>query len=558
MKVTHLVWIRRISQGLFVFFFVFLLIESRLPQDVYLRYPLVLSSDLDLRLERPVGFFFQLDPLIWLSCLLSGHHLIEGFWWALAVLLMTLFLGRIFCGFICPLGTIHHVASWVKPALKGEHMLKANQKSPTQRVKYFLLTAILLGALVGVNLTGLMDPISLFFRSLALAVFPGLGVGIKEILDWMAGSDIRILSQLSYRTEVLVSPLFGYDYQSYQTAWFIGLIFLVILLLNRIRPRFWCRVLCPLGALLAVFSRISLLRLEKDREKCTDCGLCTKGCQGAASPMPGQHWENAECLMCLNCLDSCPQGALSLRLRWPPKLNRKPDMGRRALLAGLLAGISIPLLGRLDGQVHKVSDPRLIRPPGSLPEKDFLRLCQRCGLCMKVCPTNVINPTLAEAGMAGFWTPHLIMTLGYCEYTCTLCGSVCPTGAISEISAKEKIERPISIGSVYVDRGSCLPWSGNGPCIVCEEHCPTSPKAIYFRKELVPGPDGKETLVPLPYVDLKRCVGCGICEYKCPVKGRPAIRVISAGESRSPKNQILLQGITESSPTKIFRNILAL
>ncbi len=540
MKATHLVQIRRISQGFFLVLFLFLLIESRLPQDIYLRYSLVFLSEQDLRIGWPLAFFFQLDPLIWLSSLLSGHHLIKGFWWGIALILMTLFLGRVFCGFICPLGTVHHVVSWFRPALKGQRMIEANQKSPSQKVKYFLLSSLLVGALIGLNLTGLIDPISLFFRSLALAVLPGLGVGLKEIFDWMAKTDVRILNQLSYGAEVLVSPVFGYGYQSYQSAWFIGMIFLITILLNRIRPRFWCRVLCPLGALLGIFSRFSILRLEKDLEKCTKCKLCTEGCQGAASPIPGQHWENAECLMCFNCFDFCPEGALSFRFTWHPKLNKKPDMGRRALLTGLLAGISIPLLGRLDGQVHKASEPRLIRPPGSSMEKDFLRLCQRCGLCMKVCPTNVINPTIGEAGMAGFWTPHLIMTQGYCEYTCTLCGSVCPTGAIREISAREKIERPIKIGSVYVDRGRCLPWSGNGPCIVCEEHCPTSPKAIYFRKEVVPGADGKGELVPLPYVDLKRCVGCGICEYKCPVKGRPAIRVISAGESRSLKNQILL------------------
>ena len=159
---------------------------------------------------------------------------------------------------------------------------------------------------------------------------------------------------------------------------------------------------------------------------------------------------------------------------------------------------------------------------------------------MKVCPTDVINPTIGEAGMAGFWTPQLIMIQGYCEYTCTLCGTVCPTGAIREISVKEKIERPIIIGSAYFDRGRCLPWSGNGPCTVCEELCPTSPKAIYLIKGAVPGPDGKGMPVQLPYLDLKRCVGCGICENKCPVKGRPAIRVISAGETRSLKNRILL------------------
>lgn len=215
-------------------------------------------------------------------------------------------------------------------------------------------------------------------------------------------------------------------------------------------------------------------------------------------------------------------------------------MGRRALLAGLLGGVSLPFLGRLDGRVDKVPDPRLIRPPGAVAEKEFLRLCQRCGLCMKVCPTNVINPTLSEAGMAGLWTPRLIMTQGYCEYTCTLCGSVCPTGAIASITAQEKTEQPVIIGSAYVDRGRCLPWSGNAPCIVCEEHCPTSPKAIYLRKAQVPNARSRSIDVQPPYVDLRQCVGCGICEYKCPVQGKPAIRVISVGESRNLDHQILL------------------
>jgi polyferredoxin/formate hydrogenlyase subunit 6/NADH:ubiquinone oxidoreductase subunit I len=539
-KARHLVWLRRITQTLFLCFFVFLLIESRLPQDAYIDYSLAFSSDADLRLNQPVTFFFQLDPLVGLSSLLSGYHLIKGFLWGLVVVLLTILLGRVFCSFICPFGTIHHAIGWVKPSLKSKRMVDANLKTPSQKVKYFLLILLLVGAIIGLNLTGLLDPIALFFRSVALAILPGLGAGLRSIFEAMAASEIKILNLLSYGAEILVSPVFGYKQQAYHTAWFIGLIFLVILFLNRIRPRFWCRTLCPLGALLGIFSRMSILRLEQYPGKCSQCELCTKSCQGAASPRPGLDWETAECLMCFNCYNVCPEDALKFRFKWKPKLNSKPDIGRRAVLGGLLAGISFPLLGRLDGQLDKVSDPRLIRPPGALPEKDFLELCQRCGLCMKVCPTNVINPTLGEAGMAGFWTPRLIMTQGYCEYTCTLCGSVCPTGAIREITAKEKIERPIKVGSAYIDRGRCLPWSGNAPCIVCQEHCPTSPKAIYLINDVVDGADGKKLRVQLPFVDLKRCVGCGICENKCPVRGLPAIRTISAGETRSLKNQILL------------------
>jgi polyferredoxin len=540
LKARHLVWIRRISQTFFLLFFLFLLVESRLPQDVYLDYSVALAVEQEIDLSYPVTFFFQLDPMVWLSALISGQTLIKGFGWALGILGLTFFFGRFFCSFICPFGTIHHLIGTVRPALKGRRMIEANTKKPDQRFKYFLLIVLLFGALLGLNITGLLDPISFLFRSLALAVFPGLGTGIKELFDLLAQSDIKTLNLISYSGEVLVSPVFGYGYKAYQTGWLIGLLFLVTLLINRLRPRFWCRTICPLGALLGVFARFSILRLEKNIEKCTDCKLCIKACQGAATPIPGQPWETAECLFCFNCFDACPEDAVSFHFKWPPLRNKAPDMGRRAVLSGLTAGIFLPFMGRLDGQVHKISDPCLIRPPGSLPEKDFLTLCQRCGLCMKACPTNVINPTLTEAGMAGFWTPNLIMIQGYCEYTCTLCGSVCPTGAIRRIAVKEKIELPIRIGSAYIDRGRCLPWSGNGPCIVCEEHCPTSPKAIRLYEGKIPGPEGRYLDVKLPYVNLKHCIGCGICENKCPVKGKPAIRVLAAGETRSPRNRILL------------------
>ncbi len=348
----------------------------------------------------------------------------------------------------------------------------------------------------------------------------------------------------------MAAPVFGYENKAFATGWFIGILFLFILFLNRIRPRFWCRFLCPLGALLGIFSRFTLLTLQKDEDKCTHCGACAKTCQGAASPEPGQTWQNAECLLCFNCTTVCKEDALAFRFKGFSEKRAKTDITRRAVMGGIVAGISLPLLGRLDGRISKTYAPALIRPPGSLPEPEFLDRCQRCGLCMKACPTYVINPALSQAGLAGFWTPVLNMTLGYCEYTCTLCTGVCPTGAIEKLTAKTKIETPVKIGSAYIDRGRCLPWNNNSPCIVCEEHCPTSPKAIYFKKDVIVRPtgensDGKKTDmkridVQLPFVDQKRCIGCGICQNKCPVKGKPAILTISAGESRSLENQILL------------------
>jgi len=540
MKARHLLWLRRISQLSFLAFFLFLLIQSRLPQRIYLEYSIAFSSEKAITLDWPVKFFFQLDPLVGLTTLLSGHLLITGFLWAAGTLILTLFLGRIFCGFICPFGTVHHLVSRIRPALKGHQLFNANQKSSSQKTKYFILIAMLMGALLGVNMAGLMDPISFLFRSIALSIMPGTGKALGALFQKMAESDIKILELMSYGAEVILAPIFGYEAKAYQTAWFIGLLFLLILFLNRLKPRFWCRVLCPLGALLGLFSRFGFLRLVKDEQACTHCGLCTQKCQGAACPEPGSTWDPAECVTCFNCFSICPKHALTFKIGWRPAMNPRPDTGRRAVLGGILAGFSIPFLGGLDVHGHKGPDPRLIRPPGAVPEPRFLTLCQRCGLCMKVCPTNVINPTIGEAGAAGFWTPRLIMPLGYCEYTCVLCGEACPTGAIKQLSIKEKIKTPVRIGSAYVDRGRCLPWSGNAPCIVCEEHCPTSPKAIYLKKQNVKNREGQVKEMQLPLVDLKRCVGCGICEYKCPVKGKPAIKVISAGETRSLENQLLL------------------
>lgn len=541
MKGSYLVWIRRISQGFFLFLFLFLLIESRLPQNAYLNYSLIYGSEPDLRLKYPVTFFFKLDPLIHVTSLLSAHRLINGTLWAVGLILLTLILGRVFCGFICPLGTINHLMGSIRSKEKG-HFIRVNQKSRLQKIKYGILIGILVGAISGINLTGWFDPMALLFRSLSTAIFPAIGIAIKDIMDLMAGSDLHFLRLLSYTGEIIISPVFGYGYPAYQTGWFIGILFIFILFMNRLIPRFWCRVICPLGALLGLCSRLRLLHLEKESSKCSDCGKCRILCQGAASPSALENWDSPECMLCFNCEKVCPEDALSFRFALKRKKYPEPgpDMGRRTVLSGLLWGLSVPLLGRAESGFQGVPDPRLIRPPGAVSERKFLSLCQRCGLCMKVCPTNVINPAFSEAGLSGIWTPVLIMRNGYCEYTCTLCGSVCPTGALRNITSKEKIETPIRIGSAYIDRGRCLPWSGNTPCIVCEEHCPTSPKAIYLKKVSIRDRDGKRRDFQLPYVDLKRCIGCGICEFKCPVKGRPAIRVIGAGESRNRRNQILL------------------
>jgi MauM/NapG family ferredoxin protein len=222
----------------------------------------------------------------------------------------------------------------------------------------------------------------------------------------------------------------------------------------------------------------------------------------------------------------------------PPKESRL-DLGRRSVLVAGLSGLGGSLLFAIHPQASKRTfNPALIRPPGSLPESEFLAKCIRCGECMKVCPTNAIQPAALEGGLEGAWTPVLKMTVGYCEYECNLCSQVCPTHAIQKISVEEK--QKIKIGLAYFDKNRCLPWAYSRPCIVCEEHCPTPKKAIWFEEVEVLNLQGEKVSVKQPHVEPDLCTGCGICEAKCPVRGQAAVRVTSVGETRNPENQMLL------------------
>ena len=231
-------------------------------------------------------------------------------------------------------------------------------------------------------------------------------------------------------------------------------------------------------------------------------------------------------------------------IRWlwyffrPPHQSRL-DLSRRLLFTSGLAGLGGGLLFRTGAMGQDRSfNPRLIRPPGALPEGDFLARCIRCGECMKVCPTNGIHPTLLEAGLEGLWSPVMKMKIGYCEYECTLCTQVCPTDAIKKLAVEAK--QQVKIGLAFVDKNRCLPYAFARSCIVCEEHCPTPKKAIWFEEVEVMNRQGQVAKVKQPHVDPELCNGCGICENKCPVADQGAVYVTSVGETRNSRNQILL------------------
>lgn len=533
---------RRASQTFFFGLFVLLLLKTELRD--------ALGAGGDIRLRAPVRLFFQLDPLVALSNALASRALYRGLLLSLVILIPTMVLGRFFCGWICPMGTLNHFLGNLRWHTKrGRTLIDSNRYKRWQTTKYYILAAVLVVAFFGSGIVGWFDPFSLLVRSLGMSILPAMNYAANATLGslehgssgWLAGAATALHSALHATVLNLRQPAF-------RLGFWLGLLFLALLALNLRVTRFWCRALCPLGALLGVASRWSIFGLHKDEATCNRCNRCEMHCQGGDDPIGGVPWHKAECHMCMNCVGACPHQSLSFRFFRQEREIAGPNLDRRKTVASLAAGaLALPLM-RATPVFGKGRNEALIRPPGALDEPDFLSRCIRCGECMKICPNNSLHPALMQGGIEGLWTPVLEPRLGYCEPSCVLCSEVCPTGAIWKITPKEKgwvvgvapnADR-IRLGTAFYDRSRCLPWAMATDCIVCEEWCPVSPKAIYVQEAQVIDSAGKVKTLKQPRVDPQRCVGCGACEYACPLQEHPAVHVTSIGESRSPANQILL------------------
>jgi polyferredoxin len=536
----------------------------------------------------PINWLLELDPLAAIGTVLTTGRLYAGLAWAAATIVLTILLGRFFCGWVCPFGTMHQFVGWLgRRARPLEQRVKANRYRRGQSAKYYILAGLLAMAVIrpASLQTGLLDPIPLAYRSVnlgVLAVAESAGLKLSPSQRW------------------------------YELSWLIGGVFLAAVLLNLAVPRFYCRFVCPLGALLGVLNRWSIWRIGKKQAECVNCRLCEADCEGACSP--ASQIRTSECVLCMNCLEGCRDDLLSYqRPKSAAGEITPPDISRRGVLASLASGLLIVPLLRLGAKTGANWSWSVIRPPGAMEEEQFLRHCIKCGQCIRICPTNVLQPGGLEGGLESLWTPVLNNRIGSsaCQLNCVACGGVCPTAAIRPISLDERLGRgefaqagAIRLGTAFVDRNRCLPWAMDRPCIVCQENCPVSPKAIFVRecfstiragKLAVCGASGatmelngasfkvgelatgdyyckvrseREAIVAngpssitvarpwrqppeagsqveiqvrlqQPYVDPRACVGCGICEHECPVSGLRAIRVTAENESRSRKRMLL-------------------
>ncbi|MGW8257710.1 MAG: 4Fe-4S dicluster domain-containing protein [Thermoguttaceae bacterium] len=523
------------------------------------------NTDASVALQAPtplVKFFFAIDPLISAATALTAHALPKIALLSIATIVVTILLGRVFCGWFCPLGTIHAIAS--RLFLRRKDRKTLGNWSPWQTGKYYVLVGLLCGAIFGLHWVCVFDPIVFLTRSTSTALLPVAQWAAKESSTAVYQSDpgigpVRLDSAVEPAYRFLNKYAFGLEGVDHDPVYLGGALifalFVVTLALNAFRPRFWCRYLCPLGALLGICAWRPLLRRKvqkatgSDHSKpdallCNQCGLCGMSCHGAAAATPGGDWKPMECFGCMDCSESCNRHALSFHFVLPWRKEPKVDtvnLSRRGMIGAGLGGLAALASMRINPQARgKTFNPLLIRPPGARPEREFLQRCTSCGLCMKVCPTGGLQPTFSEAGFEGLWSPMLVPRIGHCDYMCNLCGQVCPSEAIVPLSIAEK--QAVKIGLASFDVTRCLPYAYGVDCMVCEEHCPLPEKAIYALEVEVQERNGEKKTIKRPYVDAEKCIGCGECEHVCPYKDRPAIRVASANESRHPDNQPILGG----------------
>ena len=473
----------------------------------------------------PPELFLWFDPLTAVATQIAGRFFNIYFLLSFIILLSPFFIGRAFCGWVCPLGTLIDTS---------DHIIAPKKNKSTRRYrpyKSILLVFFLILAILGVQYTWFMDPLPILWRSIGVIGMAFLFLIVDNFFSGLTA--IGFFPDTIYNIQDGLSAyLFPVSTPNFASLLGPIILILIILGLSKISRRFWCRNLCPLGALLGLLSKLSPLQRVVDTKTCTECSLCNKQCKMDAIEENFITTEKSECIFCLNCADACAINATRFRFQPFTRMQSSIDISKRSFIgAGAAAIIGAGLFHISKPDPHSTN--RVIRPPGSVEENRFLERCIRCEECVRICSTagNCLQMSLLESGLEGLWTPVAKYRYGYCEYNCNLCGQICPTRAIKPLPLEKK--QKTIMGTAIFLKNRCIPYRLNENCNVCEEHCPTPEKAIKYEKKPVTNTLTKQTeWVNYPYIETKLCIGCGICENKCPLDGEAGVIVIREGEER--------------------------
>lgn len=427
-----------------------------------------------------------------------------------ALIVLTLVFGRIYCSVICPLGVFQDI-------LARFHR-KKNKYSYSKEVRwlrYPVLVVFIISGLVGFgSLFQLLAPYSSYGR-IATMIFQPIWKGCNNLLA-MAAEHYESYAFYSVDTWMRSLPVL-----------IIAAITLVVLFVLAWRGgRTYCNTICPVGTILSFFARFSWLKIRFDTDKCKNCSLCSKNCKAACIDYKTHTVDYSRCVVCGNCIDKCKFGALkySGSLERGVKNENTQDKGRRSfLLASALVSTAAFAQKKeklMDGGLAEIEDKvqpnrqTPLTPPGSLSFQNLSTRCTGCQLCVSECPNQVLRPS---NDLLHLMLPTMSYEKGYCRPECTRCSDVCPAGAIKPLDDIEKSS--IQIGHAVWIKKNCVVLTDEVECGNCARHCPSG--AI----EMVPLDENNEESPMIPAINEAACIGCGACEYVCPSRPFSAIYV---------------------------------
>ncbi len=427
----------------------------------------------------------------------------------IALVVIALLFGRIYCSVVCPLGIMQDVFSWIGGKVKKNRFSYAKEN---KWLRYIFFAVFVIALVLGfAPLTTLFAPYSAYGR-----IVNSLFKPLYDMLNnWLAHIDAA--NNRYNFTEVQI-------WTRSVTTFVVALLTLLVLAFLAWRKgRLYCNSICPVGTFLSFFSRFSLFRVRFDKDKCKNCSLCEKNCKAQAIDYQNGTVDYSRCVVCGDCLSKCKFDALHYTAKAPKAQPKPVDGGRRSFLIGTaLAGTSAALAQtqmKVDGGLAVIEDKKapkrqtLVTPPGSISARHMQRHCTACQLCVSSCPNNVLRPS---TDMMHFMQPTMSFERGYCRPECTRCSEVCPAGAIKPITREEKTA--IHVGHAVWIKENCVVLTDGVSCGNCERHCPTGAIQMIDHE----GPKGP---VQVPAVDENKCIGCGACENLCPARPFSAIYV---------------------------------